>query len=62
MNPPELSTEDYYLTHLMDDMRDEILGNLSRLERAALAEDFAEFRYQWLQKKGEDYAEARMDE
>lgn len=47
MNPYERSPEDDMLYTYMDDMRDDILEKLSKLERAALFQDFDEFKYQW---------------
>jgi hypothetical protein len=44
MHPSELSAEDYMIHNRMDVMRDAILENLSRLERAALFNDFEEFK------------------
>ena len=57
MNPYEQSAEDAMLNNYMDDMRDDILEKLTRLERAALFQDFDEFKHLWNKEQSEAYYE-----
>ena len=57
MNQYEKSPEDEMLSQYMDDMRDDIIEGLSKLERAALFQDFDEFKYQWNKEKAQEYYE-----
>jgi hypothetical protein len=53
MNPYEMSPEDSMLFTHMDDMRDDLLEKMTRLERAAIFQDFDDFKYQWHKEQGE---------
>ena len=53
MNPYERSPEDDMLYTYMENMHDDILERLSKLERAALNNDFDEFKHQWNKEQDE---------
>jgi hypothetical protein len=53
MNPYEQTAEDAMLYTYMDDMRDDLLNKMTRLERAAIFQDFDDFKYQWHKEQQE---------
>lgn len=53
MNPYEQSPEDSMLFTYMDDLRDDLLEKMTRLERAAIFQDFDDFKYQWNKEQAE---------
>jgi len=57
MNSHEQSPEDAMLYNYMDDMRDKLLDSMTRLEKAALFQDFDEFKYEWNKEQSEAYYE-----
>lgn len=54
---PETNESDFYLMNQMEDIHDQVLERLSRLERAAIFGDLEEFKYQFKKQQAEAYYE-----